>query len=414
MNAKYGLLLAFFVSSYSISLSAATWKVFFYIDSSDSLSDMAIKNITDMVRGKPGDNIEWLIQLHAYHKAGLRYKVTNQGLLFLEEVTLTGSSKQDFIDAASWAFAQVNADHTMLILANHGWGILDPHWNEETQKWEVGSDALSNSCMVKRSSWQKMHEHHRGFMFSTTPRTYLTSQDLTDSVLYIKNHLLHGTKLDIIAFDTCMGAMLEIAYQLAPSAQYLFGVQSCSLTDGFDYQGVMAALNQGLSPRDLVHSMVKSCDAYFAPRDESGVYTHTALDLSYAAPIVKALDVVVNNLLAEPELAPSMSKAHDSTPRFCMWPMYTDLIAFCKALEEEAKASGLVLSVELQQSLQRLYDLTQSCVVARCGGHTTTGLAHGYAIYLPAATIDESYHTTQFVKESNWITLLKYMCELAK
>lgn len=410
MVKKTSVIFSFFILMH-LSVCADTWKVFFYMDSSDSMSDMAIKNITDMVRGKPGDNVEWLIQLHAYHQAGLRYRVTGRGLEFLDEVALTGNSKQDLIDGASWAFTTTDADHTMLILANHGWGILDPRWNSTTEKWEVGSDALSNSCVVKRSPWQELHVHHRGFMFSTTPRTYLNNQDLIDSLGYINKALLQGKKLDVLAFDTCMGSMLEVAYQVSPFAQYLVGVQSCSLMDGFDYQGVMAALNQGLAPRDLVAAMVKACDDYFAPRDASGVYTYAALDLAYVASIAKALDSVVGQLLSMPELLPIIMQAHDDAPRFCMWPMYTDLIAFCKDIEKGLITLPLSAEVTLlQEALQSLYDVSQQCVVARCGGHTTTGLAHGYAVYLPVASIDESYYTTQFVKESQWITLLHYMC----
>ncbi|MFI5333388.1 MAG: clostripain-related cysteine peptidase [Candidatus Babeliales bacterium] len=404
-----------FISIFTLTtiVDADTWKVFFYMDSSDGLSDMAFKNITDMVRGKPNDNVEWLIQLHAYHKTGLRYRVTNAGLEFLEEIALTGDSKQDLIDAASWGFAEGDADHTMLILANHGWGILDPRWNPETEKWEVASGSLSNSCAIKRSrDWQVLHKNHRGFMFSTTPRVYLNNQDLIDGLAYIKSTILQG-KLDVLAFDTCMGAMLEVAYQVAPFADYLVGVQSCSLMDGFDYQGVMASINQGPTPRDLVTDMVQVCDAYFSQHDASGVYTYTALDLSYAAHITKALDVVVTQLLSMPELLPIIMHAHDDAPRFCMWPMYTDLIAFCKDIGAQLNtlpSSDAITA--LQQSLQRLYRVSKQCVVNRCGGHTTSGHAHGFAIYLPVDMIDEPYYTTQFVRESQWINLLQVMAGL--
>src|ERR1700722_358035 len=137
MEKKHILLLSMLIACLSLPLSADTWKVFWYMDSSDALSDMAIKNVTDMMRGKPNDMVDCVIQLHAYYEAGLRYHVTENGLEFLEEITLSGDSKKDLINAADWAFANNNADHTMLILANHGFGILDPQWNEVTKEWEM-------------------------------------------------------------------------------------------------------------------------------------------------------------------------------------------------------------------------------------------------------------------------------------
>src|SRR3990170_6935107 len=110
----------------TLSLSAATWKVFVYMDSSDGLSDMAIKNITDMLRIQAQESMDISIQLHAYDTTGLRYHITPYGLSFVQDVALTGDSKQDFINAMSWGFAQNDADYTMLICWNHGWGILDP------------------------------------------------------------------------------------------------------------------------------------------------------------------------------------------------------------------------------------------------------------------------------------------------
>ena len=400
-----------------LPLSAAHWKIFFYIDCSDELSHMAIKNITDMMRGKPNDTVEFLIQMHAYFDAGLRYQVTDKGLMFLEEITLTNNSKQDFINAAKWGLAQhAHAEHTMLIIANHGWGILDPEWDEEIKEWKASHDSLSNTCMIKRCHLEEcaqQHANHRGFFFNRNPRTYLNNQDLIDGLAYIKNDLLHGKQLDVIAFDTCMGDMLEIGYQFAPYVKYLVGSQSCSILDGFDYQEVISVLNQKNAPRDVVKEMVHAFDAYYSKHDESGIYTHAALDLSQIQKVKNALDDIVVQLLKQPAFSPLILKACHAGPRFCLWPMYTDLIAFCKNIESELAAlqtSAEIIS--LQKALQTFYEQANNLVVARCGGKTTQGLAHGFAIYLPRIAVDASYYQTVFAKESQWVKLLEVACTM--
>lgn len=393
-------------------LFSATWKVFFYMDSSDDLSDMAIKNITDMVRTKPQDNIELLIQLHAYHKAGLRYKVTENSLTFLEEVELKGDPKQDLIDASSWAFKDNKHDYTMLILSNHGWGILDPKYNSDTDQWQANAEPISNYCSLK---YLEEHKRHKGFMFNKTTKNYLNNQELIGSLNYIKNNLLNGKNLDILAFDTCMGSMLEVAYQISPFVNYLVGNQSCSLPDGFDYQGVISALNKKNNPINTIKDMVQAFDNYYKKNDSSGVYTHAGLDLSYTNEIKETLDAIVTQLLDIPEINQILIKAQNNTPRFCMWPMYTDPIAFCKIIEEQLDPiQGPSKIKALKQTLEKLYIIVEQAVVARCGGHTTQNLAYGFSIYLPMNIIDSSYYNTSFAKESKWLDLLKHLLQNQK
>lgn len=409
-NMRHG---ALFITSLMLAnaVCADTWKVFFYMDSSDGLSDMAIKNITDMMRGKPNDTVDFVVQLHAYYKVALRYRITNAGLVFLEETTLSGNGKQDFIDAAMWAFSHHTADHTMLIASNHGWGILDPLWNEDTQEWQAGTYGLNNSCVIKQSAFDKgVHDHknHKGFMFTVDPRTYLNNQDLIEVLLYTQTNLLSGKKIDIFAFDTCMGDMFELGYHLSPYAHYLVGNQSCSLKDGFEYQGIVKALNEGLPPREMTKRMVETFDTYYARYDTSGIYTHAALDLNQLPHASTALDAVIAKLLQRSDCKQLCSKAAALAPRFCMWPMYTDLIAFCMGIQEQLAHEPLSNELtDLQSAFTAFYQAMRSVIVARCGGATTRGLAHGVAIYLPQDIIDSSYYKTLFAHDSQWVNLLR-------
>lgn len=414
MQRKQFVLAFLLLISLPFSLCADTWRVFFYMDSSDALSDMAIKNVTDMVRGKPNDMVEFFIQLHAYYDAGLRYRVIEKGLEFIEEILLSGDSKQDFINAAEWGFVDNDCDHTMLIMSNHGYGILDPHWNDVTNEWEMDTGSLNDQCGCVLKSL-KEHKKHRGFMFSTTPRTYLTNNNLVAGLEVINCDILNNKKIDILAFDTCMGDMFEIAYLVAPYAHYLVGNQSCSLVDGFDYQGVMAILNRGLSVRDLGVGMVDAFDAYYSEHDSSGVYTHAVLDLLHMHTVNDALNAVVAQLLSVPHIENLLVEARNRSPRFCLWPMYTDLIAFCKLVEvglSEMQPSDAISAVA--DALQNFYETISSLIIARCGGFTTEDLAHGVAIYLPWREIDSSYYATHFVQQSLWIKLLEAIVDFEK
>lgn len=395
------------------SVSATSWKVFLYADSSDNLSDMIIKNITQIMQGKPNDTVDFVIQLHAYYATAVRYRATKNGLEVIEEIALSNNNKQDFIDAAQWAFAHNNADHTMLILSDHGWGILDPQWNEKTKEWQASGEGLSEMCSLKNVRMldgEERAEIHRGFLFTVNPRAYLSNQALVEGLAHITTHVLGNKKLDIIAFDTCMGDMFEIGYIVAPYAHYLVGNQSCSLTDGFAYQGIVEALNKQLAPAAVATAMVQSFDEYYTKNDQSGVYTHGALDLSHIYTVSKALDCVVAQIMRMPEITPALLKACDEVPRFCLWPMYTDLVAWAKKVEDQITQFPQTDAImSLKAKFNDLYQSIKPLVVARCGGRSTYGKAHGFAIYLPDQSIDRSYYNTNFVRESQWGTLLEYV-----
>jgi cysteine peptidase C11 family protein len=406
----------------SLSLSAETWKLFFYMDASDNLADMAFKNVMDMVRGKPNEHVDLVMQLHVYGSNALRCRVTNLGLSFIEEVTVSGNCKDDFINAASWALSHNTADHTMLIFSNHGWGALDPSWNPETKVWEVAEMSLSNStaatCLLPSKSkkvdqeLQELHKQHRGFMFNSE-HTYLNNHALVEGLAYVQNNLLQGGKIDIIAFDTCMGSMLEIATCVAPYARYLVGVQSCALLDGFDYQGFVAALNKGASPRLTSAEFIDVFDAYYAQHDTAGIYTCAALDLECINMVNETLDTVVAQLLNHPEYSSLLRQVRDESPRFCLWPMYSDPVGFCKLIE----AHGAALSAQNERdsvvpAMHDFYTAVEQMVVARCGGTTTEGEAYGFSIYLPSGAIDSSYLTSLFAQSSQWINLLKRICDV--
>jgi len=407
----YLMLLTFSLAHFTTFSS--TWRMFFYMDASADLSDMAIKNITDMMRGNPSDNVTIVIQLHAYGSSALRYEVIGNKLQFIEEVILSGDAKADFKDAASWALGNTFADHTMIIFSNHGWGALDPHWSDEKNDWLAAEQSFSDdnslSCSINKSR-KIVHQEHKGFMFNKNSQTYLTNKDIGECLDYIHQDLL-GKEIDVVAFDTCMGSMLEVATVLAPHAYYSFGVQSCALLDGFDYQAFVKILNEGLSPQETVAAFVHAFEAYYAIHDQAKIYTSSAIDLKR----IDAINLVINNivdiLVEHPEYVSLLKQARKATPRFCLWPIYTDPIAFFKIFESIIKELPTCdVASDLIESMHVLYQRMDDAVVARCGGETTEGMAHGLSIYLPSHTIDRSYRISPFTEYSHWIQLLTMIC----
>jgi len=358
-------------------VNADSWRILFYMDSIENLNDMAIKAVTEMMCAQPTDTVEFYIQLPAYSDKGLRYRLDNQKLSVDSEVIVTGDAKQDLLDAAAWGFAGLPADqntptHTMLMVSNYGGNILD--------------------------------------------------SDLGASLQQIKEEILQGRAVDILAFDTCMGAMLEVAYQVAPYAHYLVGSQSCSLPDGFDYKGVIAVLNQEQnSPEAVAAGMMRAFDTYYTAHDAPGISTHAALDLSQIEPVIQAINSLMVLLLALPDRVSLLQAVRDQTPRFCMLPLYTDLVAFCDLIEHQLRASDTrcdsvdisrILYGAIYEAINNIRLAVNNFTAERCAGAAVAGAdAHGCAVYCPPAHIDSSYRTTLFAQTCRWYQALQVMCQ---
>src|SRR5579862_4372334 len=120
-------LLVFTPTSY---IHSNTWTVFMYADSSDSLSDMAIKNISDALFAQVPDNVTIVIQLHAVGSIAYRYIMQNSMLIPIRAIALGSDRVQNFIDGAQWAFGNYQSDNTMVLFWDHGHGALEPQFNE--------------------------------------------------------------------------------------------------------------------------------------------------------------------------------------------------------------------------------------------------------------------------------------------
>ena len=155
-------------------------------------------------------------------------------------------------------------------------------------------------------------------MFNGISHTYLTNQELAEDMSYIQENILNQKKIDIVAFDTCMGSMLEVATCVAPYAHYLVGVQSCALRDGFDYRGFMSVLKQGNDPRQTAVQFIKKFDAYYSLHDEIGIYTCAALDLLHVSHVNESVNKIVSQLLEHQEFLPLLDQARKKSHRFCL------------------------------------------------------------------------------------------------
>ncbi len=406
----------------------ADWTMVVYMEATDAMHEVAWHNMNQLMDYSSESSVNILVQLHYTDNYSWRYRVTPHSIVQLERVTLDDNVANNIIDTMKWA-ATYSAENYLLILWDHGFGILDPYFNEETQKWELAHGQLAQECSIATSvsspeSGQSAeqdaddaeHSRHRGMLIRADNKTVLTNPELVRACKTIHDDVLGGSF--VLGLDLCMGAMLEHAYQLAPYVSYMTGAQACEVQDGYDYKALAQAFegNSQVTPQEVVKTIVKTFGVYCKEHEAVGNYAHAAIDISQAEEVKKELDIVAALLLAGIKqhgkpFVQLISDARAACAHFCYVANYADLHQVYQQLRKKVddfvKKNGETrLLKELNNALYIGQKTIESAVVANVAGRGLEDV-HGLSIYFPLDVVDESYVQTKFGQNSVWLILLR-------
>lgn len=413
--------------SHAKSLPNPTWTVLLYADPTTDILGAVLKNIHDLLPAGSNQHVQIFVQLRAYLDESAssdnrytcwRYKIEQNSLVLVDQIRLTGDYAQDLTNAAQWAFGQTNTQHHALILSGHGFGPLEPTWNERQREWELEYDESMLTGCPMRSSCNKLKNIRtlRGLLINNLELKYLDNQNLISAVQNI-SHNLHKS-LDILLLDLCMGAAIEHAYEIAPYVHYLVGCQNCELVDGLDYDKLAQRLTTSpLTPLELIHNITQDYQDYYQQISTQDSYTLAAIDCRKTAELTQKLSLLINklnfllrtsksnqksNLLKE-----SLRNLRRNTVNFCMVPMYTDLYSVLDKLTELLTKYKITELVQLSEQAKQL---VLESVISNVTGSQMTA-AHGLSIYFPYAHIDSSYYKIPFAQQSGWLEFLELLTD---
>ncbi len=397
------------------------WSILLYADPTTDILGAVLKNIHDLLPASSNQNVKIFVQLRAYLDESTgsdnrytcwRYKIENHSLVLVDQIKLTGDYSQDLTNATNWAFGQTNAKHHVLILSGHGFGPLEPSWNERQHEWELEYDeAMLTGCPMRlKNNRLKNLKTVRGLLVNNLELKYLDNQNLVSAVKNISQNL-HKT-LDILILDMCMGAALEHAYEIAPFVDYVIGCQNCELVDGIDCRSLAQYLAENKpSPPELVKKIVQDYQAYYQQISPQDIYTLAAIDCWKTIELTQKLNLLTSklNLVLNQNsfLKEAIRNLRRDTVSFCLVPMYTDLYSILDKLSNLLANNNLP---ELSNLALQTRQLVIDSVIANATGSQMTD-AHGLSIYFPYAHIDSSYYKIPFAQESNWLDFLDLLTD---
>ena len=385
------LLLAVFLCASIVHASQAekSWTFLVYMAAANDLNEFAPLDLQEMMKVGSNDNVNVVVYLTLQEDG--QPKVTrklyiNQGSMTQidDDMVRDSGDVATLEEALQWACTNYPSDHFAVVL------------------WDHGSGPLNRSQFLSK-----------GVCYDYDTGNYLTDRDCLQAFSWARDTLRGGKKLDIIAFDACLLASLEMAYTLSSCADYMVASEETIPGDGYQYAYLLNPFISGTI--DSLSFAKQMVSAYKQEYTGTMNYTLSATDLNTVSSLVDNANAIAQILTMQ--LKGKNKVTVKSTIKKCVSTVnclsfdqgtYIDLCQFYKNLLNNI--SGLKLSTaaaaQCKQLLNTGISLFSSIIKANVKS-INYSQANGLSMYFARNAIDSSYPNLYWTQNNpQWLNFL--------
>jgi hypothetical protein len=357
----------------------ASWTFMVYMDGDNNLDSYAPYSLGMMEEIGSSPNANVLVLWDGLYKPAYMYRVIKGGVEEVNGFQLNGKEVNmgdpDTLEAfVSFAVNKFTAQHYVLVLWDHGNDVSGVCWDEH-------------------------------------PEDNLTHPEVALAIS--KFHI------DILAFDACLMAMVEVAYeynQYDLNSDYLVGCENYVPVSGYPYNAILGDLNQNpaMSELQFAQIIVRDYVEFYKPRAHfnGGVMgTLSAIDLLKIEKVVEDLSEFTKVLMRDMDAAREMiDDARDDGMLPWSeygWDRYIDLPTFVLNVTLTTDDSAIKLAGDVLQS-----SLAEAIVALGNTESMESEGARGMGIWFPSSHHSvwglTTYTETKFAAQG-WLDFL-YSC----
>ena len=390
--------------------SPAEWTVMVFMagdDANPNGIEYAInQDLGEIKRVGSTESVHFLVQTDGYRQQNCyRYRLRRETSLEADRLGLyrgdlnTGkvSTITDFV---SWCQSSFPARRYALILWGHGSGHddqdiyrlgrgnLSPRLAARLASRNLGFFGRTRRAMVERQGPNK------GYGFDSSAADFLDNRELKKALAAVKRIL--GRPLDLLGFDACLMANMEVAYQIGRYAKFLVASEQMEPGDGWSYQEAFRGLpaKPAMEPKALGAAIVHAYRKAYKSQQ-----TLSAVDQGRIAGLGKDLKAFADALGKNPSLfheaqVAAMNFSPEGTEG------YRDLGAFLAAVRDRDRGAPA-------RAAKKALASYREAIVAAAGAGTglTVYLPGNYRPYRPGGT-DALYQLMDFPMQCGWSGLL--------
>lgn len=248
-------------------------------------------------------------------------------------------------DFIQWGKQNFPAEHTMVIIWNHGSG-----WRSRASTAEVAAAT-------------------RGVSFDDKTGTYIKTVELPSA-------LQTNPPLDILSFDASLMQMLEIAYEIRTSSRYIVGSEESPPGAGYPYHRWLGPLvqNPSMTPVDLSTLMAQETRDYYGLNSD---VTHSVLDTGKLAGLANALGKFGEAMgPVSRSYATQLAEARSQAEHYAYYTEYKDLYDYARLVKAKVPNAGV------QAAADAVMAAVNDTVIAEYHGSMHPN-SHGVSISVP-------------------------------
>jgi hypothetical protein len=414
------------------------WTIMVYMAADNDLAPFARRNLVQLssIGSNSGLNILCHLDARMNGKKQTKRYFIEKNKMHQENVDdhrtdhMDSGNPETLIDFCLWAIQKFPAEHYMLVLWNHGTGVIDIGRPRTMNPSELFTFNPKNNLLeIDRTLpfldfiQEEEKKGLRGICFDDSTGHYLSNQDLEYALKIISQKGLAHKKIDIIAFDACLMAMIEISNIIKEYADYMVASQELELGTGYNYTTVLSPLENGtVTKKEFAQHIVDAYHTTYMKITED--YTQAALDLSIIPKLEKNIDEIASLLIEclKTQKNNTVKEAVRTSRHKLLCthfdePSYLDAHHLLLNLQSNIKHftftnshHGSTLISLLYEKIQEGLKTIKQAVIANTSGKNLKQ-ASGLAIYFPERRIHNSYHKTKFATSNRWYQFLKYFLE---
>jgi hypothetical protein len=398
----------------------AQWTWLVYMAGDNNLEGAGRDDLLEMKKAGSTSDVNILVQFDTEQNKTTRYRIEKGKLKVLQEMPGVDCGNPKILtEFIKWGMKNYPARHYLLDVWNHGggWENLPPDYDYSAirlLKPKAAAKINRFRRAIFRSNIEKIHKRPpklRAIAIDVHSQDYLDNQELRDGVF---KALPKNRKLDILGCDACLMNMLEIAYEMKDTADFMVGSEETEPGEGWPYDTILKALvkKSGMSSRELAKSIASAYGRFY--KNTGNVVTQSALDLGQiqktAAAVSELADALIAGLTNPADLKNTLNgiRSAQGNSQSFEYPEYLDLGDFAGqiALELPQNAAVQATSAKILDSLNKPSGGNLVIQNSTCGD--TVKYATGISIYFPSKNdYSTDYQSLAFSKDYHWKDLLE-------
>jgi hypothetical protein len=391
------------------------WTWLIYMAGDNNLEGHGRDDLEKMKQVGSTPDVKVIVQFDTKENETSRYLVEKNNARVLERLPgVNCGDPKVLTQFIQWGTKNYPAQHYLLDVWSHGggWENLPSDFHYDAIR-QVKPLTAAKSLRVKRALFRTTVEKYytpptvqRYIAPDITSHDYLDTQELRRGVL---EALPGGRKLDILGCDACLMNMLEIAYEMKDTSNFMVGSEESEPIGGWPYAEILNGLvdEPTMSPADLAKTIVTEYGKYYQKAQETT--TQSALDLNQIRSAAAAVNELANALLVDlANVAGAVSLARNRAQKFQM-PQYVDVGDLAgqliKRLPQNAKVESA--AKDILKSLSPTGK--NSFVIQNAKWGLKVERASGVSIYFPSREEDYApdYRDLALSKEGSWRRFLE-------